>query len=409
VKVSEVLWSALQALRAHKLRSFLTLLGVIIGVTTIVAVVGVISGLNGFVEQGISQLAPDVYEVSRFGIINSFDEYIQALKRRPITYQEYRRLGSGMLRNSLQICARGDTQAPVSAGKQHLASVSINGRSGNWSNLYHEELTSGRHFTEADDVSAQHVAMIGSKIAKRLFPGLDPIGKDLLVKGIPFRIVGLYAEQGNGIGPNIPDQRVIIPLNVMRSNFLPPNAEIILYIQAAGGRAGVEASIDELRAVLRALRHTSFNAPDPFSIVSPEVLQAFWDNLTGSAFMLLTLMAGVSLAVGGIVIMNIMLVSVAERTQEIGIRRAIGARKRHIRLQFLLEAAMLSLLGGLIGVGIGWLITFTVSHAADFPARTTPLIVVISLSASAMVGIIAGFLPASRASNLIVIDAIRAE
>jgi putative ABC transport system permease protein len=221
--------------------------------------------------------------------------------------------------------------------------------------------------------------------------------------------VGVFAEVGNGPSISRPDQSVMIPLDVMRGNFLPPDADLTLYIQAVGGPQGVEASIDELRAALRALRHTGYNASDPFGVVSPDILRAFWDKITGAAFVMLTLMAGVSLAVGGIVIMNIMLVSVVERTQEIGIRRALGARKFHIRLQFLLEAATLSLVGGLLGVGVGWLITFTVSHVVDFPARTTPFIVLISLGVSALVGIIAGFLPARRASNLVVIDAIRAE
>ena len=409
MNTSEILRSALRALRAHKLRSFLTLLGVIIGVTTIVAVVGVISGLNAFVEKGISQMAPDVYGVSRFGIITSFEEYVQAMKRRPITNQEYRRLSSGLLQNAAQICAQGQTQAPVSAGKRHITSATIEGRSGNWSSVFHEDLAAGRYFTEAEEVAGQHVAMIGSKVAGKLFPDLDPLEKEILVRGVPFRIVGVFTEVGNGPSITQPDQSVLIPLDVVRGNFLPSDADLTLYIKAAGGPQGVEASIDELRAALRALRHTGYNASDPFGVVSPDILRAFWDKITGAAFLLLTLMAGVSLAVGGIVIMNIMLVSVVERTQEIGIRRAIGARKLHIRLQFLLEAAMLSLAGGLLGVGVGWLITFTVSHVVDFPAQTTPAIVLISLGVSAMVGIIAGFLPARRASNLVVIDAIRAE
>jgi putative ABC transport system permease protein len=408
VNFAELLRSAIQAIRAHKLRSFLTLLGVIIGVTTIGAVVGVVSGLNSFVEKGISQMAPDVYEVSRFGILESIEEFMQALKRRPITYGEYVRL-SGMLQKARMICAKGETLNSVSANRHRIAIALIQGQSGNWAKVFNDELSAGRYFNETDETTGQHVTMIGSKIAEQLFPGMDPIGKEMLVGGVPFRVIGQYAAQGRGINPNIPDERVFIPLNLMRRNFLSVNSDISLYIKAEGGPEGVESSINELRAALRALRHTSFNAPDPFGVVSPEILMKFWKKISKAAFLLLTLMASVSLVVGGIVIMNIMLVSVVERTQEIGIRRATGARKRDIRIQFLLESSLLSLGGGLIGVLLGWLITFIVRHAADFPAQTTPLIVLMSLSISCLVGIAAGFLPARRASNLIVIDAIRSE
>jgi putative ABC transport system permease protein len=188
-----------------------------------------------------------------------------------------------------------------------------------------------------------------------------------------------------------------------------PNESLELQIKAAGGVEGIDESIDELRALFRAMRHTAYKAPDPFGIITQESLQELWKAISRVAFMLLMLVSSVSLGVGGIVIMNIMLVSVVERTQEIGVRLALGARKKDIRRQFLLEAALLSAFGGVIGVLVGGLGALAVKGLTGFPAEVTPGIILTGITLSTLVGLAAGFLPAFRASNLVVIDAIRAE
>jgi putative ABC transport system permease protein len=398
---------ALRALRAHKLRSFLTLLGVIIGVTTIVGVVSIISGLNTYVRDKVIVLAPDVYILTRFGIIQSRKEFLDALKRPSITWQEYERAAASLQRAAMTGAGAGRGGA-VNAGNRRLEDVTITGVTPNFAQLFSLEFEAGSFFTPMENDAFQHVAVIGANIRDELYPGLDPIGKTILVRGLPFRVIGLMPKQGRSIGFT-QDNRVYIPVQVYRTNLMFANQSMEIYIKAEGGIPGMEASMDESRALFRAMRHTSFRSKDPFGVITQEAAQQIWRQISGAAFILMILVASVSLGVGGIVIMNIMLVSVTERTPEIGIRLAIGARKKDIRRQFLLEAALLSMTGGAIGVLLGGLAALLVKSLAGFPAEVTFGIVLAGISLSSLVGLAAGFLPARRASNLVVIDAIRAE
>ncbi len=405
---TELLRASLRAIRAHTLRSFLTLLGVIIGVATIVAVVGVISGLNTYVKEKIIVLAPDVFIVTKFGIIRSRNEFIQALKRPPITWSEYERLSSGILQESTQVSAASGMALPINYGDKRLPDIAVMGATGNFADLFSLEIEAGRYFSESENQASQAVAVIGANTREELFPHLDPIGRVVLIRGLPFRIIGVMPKQGRTFGFN-QDGRIYIPLQVYRKNFMAANESLELHIKARDGVEGLDASMDEVRALFRAMRHTGFRSPDPFGIITQESLQQLWKTISSAAFVLLMLISSVSLGVGGIVIMNIMLVSVVERTQEIGVRMALGAKKRDIRRQFLLEAALLSAAGGVIGVLVGAAGAFLVRALADFPAQITPGIVFTGIFVSTLVGLAAGFLPAYRASNLVVIDAIRAE
>ncbi|HJW43769.1 MAG TPA: ABC transporter permease [Geothrix sp.] len=405
---TELFRASFRAIRAHTLRSFLTLLGVIIGVATIVAVVGVISGLNTYVKEKIIVLAPDVFVVQKFGIIRSRKEFLDAVKRPPITWSEYERLSSGLLKEATQVSAAAGTAMPVNFGDKRLPDIIVIGATGNFGGLFNLEIESGRYFSENENQASQAVAVIGANTREELFPHLDPVGRTILLRGLPFRIIGVMPKQGRSIGFN-QDGRIYIPLQVYRKNFMASNESLELHIKARGGVEGLDASMDEVRAMFRAMRHTSFRNPDPFGILTQESLQQLWKTISSAAFLLLMLISSVSLGVGGIVIMNIMLVSVVERTQEIGVRMALGARKRDIRSQFLLEAALLSAAGGVIGVLVGSAGAFIVRAVASFPAQITPGIVLTGILLSTLVGLAAGFLPAFRASNLVVIDAIRAE
>jgi len=408
VNPSDLFRGALRALKAHTMRSLLTLLGIIIGVTTIVGVVGVISGLNAYVKEKIIVMAPDVYIVQKFGIIRSRKEFINALKRPPITYREYERINSGILKNVVQVNAAAGTAMAVNNGDKRLPDVVVIGTTSILSPMFSLEFEGGRFFSEEENRAARYVAVIGANTREELFPGIDPVGRTILIKGLPFHVIGVMPKQGKSIGFN-QDGRIYIPLDVYRKNFMPATQSLELQIKAAGGVEGIDASIDELRAMFRAMRHTSYKDGDPFGIITQESLQELWKAISRVAFILLILISSVSLGVGGIVIMNIMLVSVVERTQEIGVRMAMGARKRDIRRQFLLEAALLALAGGIIGVLLGWGATSLVKALAGFPAQVTAGIVFTGVSLSTLVGIAAGFLPAIRASNLPVIDALRAE
>lgn len=399
---------ALRALRANKLRSALTLLGVIIGVSTIVGVVGVISGLDNYVKDQLAVMSPDVYFMDKFGIIRSREEFLQAIKRPPITYRDYERLMGAGLRHTDSICVSGARSMKVVNGAKQLPSVNINGVGANMGEMFRVTFEEGGFFSAQQDQAAQPVAVIGANTKEELFPTVDPMGRTFTIGGLPFRVIGVMPKQGRGIGLG-QDNEIYIPFQVYRNNFMSSNESLQLMVKAAGGVAGLDASEDETRAIMRAIRHTPFNAPDPFGILTQDTLKELWASISTAAFILLILISSVSLGVGGIVIMNIMLVSVVERTQEIGVRMALGARKWDILRQFLLEAALLSLVGGLIGIGIGSAGVLLVKAAFGVPAQVTLFIVGMGIFLAVGVGVAAGFLPAWRASRLMVIDALRAE
>ena len=397
---------AVFAMRANRMRSFLTLLGIIIGVATLVGVVSVISGLNGWVQEKVIQLSPDVYVVQKFGIIRSREEFLAAVKRPDISYEDYYRV-TGLLKKASATAGQVGTGAAVKYGSRRLPDIRVQGSTAGYGELMNMNLYSGRYFVEGEDVGAQQVVVIGWDVKEELFPQQDPIGRTIIVGNLPYRVIGLLAKQGRTLGQS-QDATVIIPIQSWRRQWGNRDS-VDIVVRARGGVPGVEASIDEVRAVLRAMRHTDFRAPDPFGVVTPESLQALWRQISAAAFILSLLIASVSLGVGGIVIMNIMLVAVVERTREIGVRLALGARKRDIRRQFLLEATLLSLLGGVIGVLGGAGIAFAVKNFLEFPAAITPPIALMGLMLSAVVGMVAGYWPARAASNLPVVEALRTE
>jgi len=404
--LAELFREALQAIRTHALRSFLTLLGIVIGVTTLVGVISVISGLNGFVRNKLFLLAPDVFVVTKFGIIRSREEFLNALKRPDVEWDDLLRLKT-LLRKAEHVGASVNSTALVKHGDKRLPDVKVIAATANYAELMNLDLAGGRFFLDSEARTAQAVAVIGSDVKAELFPQLDPIGRTVLINSVPLRVIGLLTEQGQTLGESR-DNVVLMPLETYRNAFGSRDSLGIL-VQAKGGVAGVEDAVDEARSVMRALRHTDFRAPDSFGIVTAENLQELWRQISAAAFLLTILIASVSLGVGGIVIMNIMLVAVAERTAEIGLRRAVGARQRDVRRQFLLEAALLSLAGGVIGVLGGGLVALLVDRVAHFPATLTPATAALGLALSVVVGLAAGYWPAVHASSLLPVDALRAE
>jgi putative ABC transport system permease protein len=406
VNLGELLRASVDSIRAHKLRSFLTLLGIIIGVMTVVAVASVISGLNAYVREKVIQLSPDVFVVTKFGVITSREEFLDAIKRPDFTTRDYEKLAS-LLTNATAIGAEVGTRSAVKHADKRLADIQVHGCTANYASLAGIDLETGRWFAEGDDQGARAVVVIGWDIKTELFAQVDPVGKSVLVGGVPFKVIGLIPEQGRTLGQS-QDNQVFVPLNTFRKTWGTRNS-VDMLVRARGGVPGVPEAADEVRAVMRALRHTPFRSPDPFGIVTVESLQTLWRQISAAAFILTALVASVSLGVGGIVIMNIMLVGVVERTREIGVRLAMGARKRDIRRQFLLEAALLSTAGGVLGVLIGGAAPIAVRTLLNFPAQLTPAIAAMGLGLSTLVGIVAGYLPARSASNLAVVDALRDE
>ncbi len=402
----ETLRIAITALRTNKLRSFLTLLGVIIGVMTVVAVVSIVTGLNSFVTEQLFSLSPDVFVVTQFGIITSREEFLEALKRKRITLEDARAI-ERLCGECVDVALSARSRQKVKRLAEQLPGAVIVGGTANLAELNNLDLEAGRFFLDIEERHAAPLAVIGADVKDELFGRLDPIGRLVWIEGRPYKVIGLLRKQGSVLGQN-QDNQVFVPLDAFRKQF-GTRRSLSLLVRPAGGISGQAIAQDEVRSILRARRRTPSGDPDPFGMVTAGAVQTVWRQITAGAFALVVFISGISLVVGGIVIANIMLVSVVERTKEIGIRRALGARKRDILLQFLSEAVMLALAGGLAGVLLGMAIALGLSAAFPLPTKVTPGLVIAGLALSVFTGLAAGVFPARTAANLTPIDALRYE
>jgi putative ABC transport system permease protein len=405
VKLPDLFAMAVDSLRVHKLRSALTLLGVVIGVMTVVSVLSVVRGLNDYVMDKVINLNPDVVVFAKYGIIRSRLEFILATRRKPVTVADL-----AVVQRECRSCGEVGGQASEAAnlhvGRLKLSDVAITGYTANAVSLLKIELQAGRFFTPVEDRHAAGVAVIGYDVKDQLFPDLDPIGRTLYLRGYPLRVVGLQKKLGKVLGQPR-DNVVFVPLSFM-SKVMSARQGIAIMARPARGMAGVEEMQDEVRMILRALRKTPFRSEDPFGVVGAEAIQALWRSISAGAFALMLLISGISLVVGGIVIANIMFVSVAERTQEIGLRLALGARRRDIRRQFLLESALLSTVGGAGGV-LGGALVATVVSELFLPSQLRPTFVIAGIVTATLTGVLAGLAPAAAAARLTPVEALRQE
>ncbi len=394
----EALRSALSSLRANLLRSFLTLLGIIVAVTSIIAVVTVINGLDSKVTDLVTGRGADVFVLDRIGTSDVFDAQamFEASDRPQLTAEDAEALAR-QGRTLQYVAAQAQTTTDVWAAATKLEDMQVRGVSDEYPYLATFDIDQGRQLTPIEIGSARPVAVIGSEVAAELFPTRNPLEQTIRIRGRHFTVVGVGKPQGTTFGQT-QDDFVVIPLSLWQKVF-DRRADVDISIKAADP-ANVQAAIDETRMLMRIRHKLRPGEDDDFGFMTSQEFMELYRNVTTGIYSALVGLVAVSLLVGGIVVMNIMLVAVTERTREIGIRKAVGARRSDVMRQFLTESVILSAVGGLIGVGLGFAIAVLISAVTPLPYTLTWWSIALGVGLASLVGIVFGIYPAAKASKL---------
>ena len=404
--LKEPTFVALETLRTHKLRSFLMLLGIMLSVSTLILVVALIEGTNEYIATRVANLGANVFIVNRFPIITNAQDFVKAVRRnKEIHWEDYEFLRDNM---KLPQAVGVETQrlGQVRAEGQSIESVAVGGVTANIADMDVVEPLVGRYVSDTDGEHRAMVVFIGADIANRVFPGLDPIGKTLDVDGHEFVVVGSAKPMGTVLGQSR-DNFVKIPIQTFLKVY-GSNRSLTVNVQCRNAET-MEQTKDEARMLMRARRHLSPNEEDSFGIIASDTIMALWKNLTGALATSMVGIVSVFLVIGGVVVMNVMLSSVIERTREIGIRKSIGATRSDILLQFLVESSVMTAVGGAIGVTIAWIGSLIVRSTTSVPMVVPISAVIVALSVSTAVGLFFGIYPARKAAKLDPIEALRFE
>jgi putative ABC transport system permease protein len=406
VTAREAFWIALEALRAHKMRSFLTLLGVVIATTTLIVVMSVVNGMNVYIATKIANLGTNTFVLHQFKWAQGYDEFVKALRRnKAIRLDDYEFLRDNLSGYQYISALAQIEPGPEARYKGHaIDEVNLTGLTPSHADIGRERVAYGRYITDQDYNHRTNVCFIGQDVVEKLFPGIDPLEKEVLVGGHPFRVVGVAEKVGSTFGVS-QDNFVFIPLSTFR-DFYMARPELFVFIRAPDSKHMMELE-DETRVLMRARRHVPYKEDDTFGINASDTLMSAWQNLTGTIFAVTIGVVAVFMVVGGIVIMNIMLASVTERTHEIGIRKSLGARRRDILWQFVIESGVMASIGGVAGVALAWLIAQLVNIV--FTASVPLSAVIVGVALSTGVGLFFGIYPASKAARLDPIEALRTE
>jgi putative ABC transport system permease protein len=399
---------ALQSLWANKLRSVLTLLGVVIGVAAVIAVVTFVSGINDYVAKKIFGLGADVFIASKMlQVETNVDHFLEAEKRKDLTLEDYQAVVDAC-HHCDYVGALAQTGGKVKRNEQSISDTNVQGVTPSIATIVDTDLSYGRMINETDLSNHSQVAVVGADIVEHLLSGADPLGQEIRIDGWTYQVIGVGKKKGKTLGQS-EDNYALIPITVYLKKYGSHNNSIEIWSKASATGVPLNQAIDEARAALRARRHDQPGKDDSFEVETNESLLGIWAGLSNTFFMATIGIAAVSLVVGGIVIMNIMLVAVTERTREIGIRKALGARREDVLLQFLIESVILALIGGLLGVLSGVGFAEVVTAIIGMPSSIKLWAVGAGLTVSATVGIFFGVYPARKAARLDPIVALRFE
>ena len=406
MKWSDGIRIALSTLIENPLRSFLTLLGVAMGVTAVIFVVSVIEGLNGYVAETVGDLGPETFVLDRMGIVKGRTNFLNAAKRN----KDLAAADADAIRRQTTLVDKVGVSrfhgGSVKRGRERVTDVEIRALSSEAVDIQPVNMTIGRVFSPIEANRAAYVCCLGFDIADTLFPHQDPIGRAVSIWGRSFTVLGVAEKKGSAFGQSR-DDFAMIPFDTF-AKIHGTHGSVNINVKVKD-IAFMQQAMDEVRSVMRARHHLGYKEEDDFGFFSAKGLMEFWQSLTQMIFRVAIFVVSISLVVGGIVIMNIMLLTVVERTREIGVRKAVGARQKDIMFQFLVESILLCSLGGLIGVSLAWGITLLVRTATPLPARVPSWAPMLAVSVTSAVGIFFGLYPARQAARLDPIDALRTE
>ncbi len=408
MNIAEAIRIALRSLWANKLRSVLTLLGVVIGIASVIAVVTFVSGINDYVAKKIFNLGADVFIVSKMSTVETnVEHFLEAEKRKNLELEDYQAVADAC-RHCDYVGALIQTAGKVKHEEQAINDTNIQGITPSIATIVDTDLTAGRMINDTDLDNHSQVAVVGADIVEHLLGGRDPLGQEIRIDGWTYQVIGVGKKKGKTLGQS-EDNYALIPITVYLKKYGAHNNSIGIWGKAAATGVPLNQAMDEARVALRAHRHDKPGKDDSFELETNASLLGIWAGLSNTFFMATIGIAGVSLVVGGIVIMNIMLVSVTERTREIGIRKALGARRDDVLSQFLIESVILALIGGVLGVLSGVSVAEIVTALIGMPSSIKLWAVAAGLFVAGTVGVFFGVYPARKAAKLDPIVALRFE
>ena len=404
--VRDNLVQCFSALQAHKLRSSLTMLGLTMGVATLITVMTIVQGANLYVENKIANLGTNVFQIARTPFaVTDFNIIIKALKFKKIELDDVRALAEGCSACE-EVGATASSSVRARYGDKESTDVNLYGQTPNMANIDTREVAFGRYFTSWEAEHRTNVCLIGDTLVQRLFLGLDPIGKNIRVGNDEFMVIGIMEKVGSVLGQD-QDNFVIVPLPVFLGIQGIHTTSLTINVKTSAGN--FETAQDQAQLLMRARRHLSGQMENDFFIGTKDSYMALWRSISSAFFGVFILVSAISVVIGGIVIMNVMLVSVTLRRREIGVRRAIGATQGDILQQFIAESILQCMIGGLFGIGLGFLVALLLRTYTPFPASVRTWVAVMGVVMSSVVGLFFGIYPAMRASRLDPIVALRSD